>query len=523
MVVPHRFQVARLHAHYSVDSRYPPVRATSSIVVVGGEPVYQQQAHDVEPVHAHVDVDVVDAVERALPERSRVALRIGWSAWRSSRRREPPCRSRGTAPVPARSAASTSHASKVAAAPRSPCATCATTARGSSKRNLIAHRPPDRGLPARSFWSMLRALTVSCTVAYSGIQDNRAPKAELYREDGSYLIMRITVRGLVASLAVSVLFAAGACSNGAVNSGSNGYPTHTVTMIVPFEAGGSADVAARMWSKYAAKKLGVQVRVVNVAGASGVTGTVQAVNAKPDGYTLLVDAATTSSALYALKNGAPGSISDRTYVARVTSDPYFYFACHGTGWSSLKQALSAAKRDPSGFKWGAGSVASNPMLSQLTLLEAAGVPAAKTRAVVFDEGNAPSLQACASGDVDFAAGSAADVQKYAGSGRITPLATTASKRLKAFPRIPTTAELGLKKANWETWYGVSGPKGLPQAVSAKWASVFRGVQSDPAAETAAKKSGLTWAVMSHKQFTSLVLNEYTNLRPLKSAMAKLTQ
>lgn len=328
--------------------------------------------------------------------------------------------------------------------------------------------------------------------------------------------VRPVVAAAVTALLVTACQSAG--SNSSQDNGDHGsgadYPSHPVSLIVPFEPGASADVTARMWAGYASKKFGEQINVVNVAGASGITGMLQAIRAKPDGYTLLVDAATTSSALYALRSKPPGSLDGRTYVIRLTSDPYFYFACHGQSWTTLKQAMAAAKSDPTNFAWGAGAEASNPMLAQLGLFQAADVDVPKTRTVVFDNGNSPSLQACAKGDVDFAAGSAKDVDTYEKTGRMKALATTAEQPVPGHEDIPTAASLGYKSANWQTWYGISGPPDLPDSVTQAWADVFANAESDPEAQQAASKVGHTWAVMDSAEFSKYVDKQYHELQQL---------
>ncbi|HEX5495468.1 MAG TPA: tripartite tricarboxylate transporter substrate binding protein [Mycobacteriales bacterium] len=319
---------------------------------------------------------------------------------------------------------------------------------------------------------------------------------------------------VVAAVLTALLPVACQSGGGSGQGGQADYPSHPISLIVPFEPGASADVAARMWASYARTKLGTSVNVVNVSGASGITGMLQAIGAKPDGYTLLVDASTTSSALYALRGNVPGSLDGRTYVMRLTSDPYFYFACKGQSWTTLKQALAAIKSDPAHFAWGAGAQASNPMLAQLSLFQAAGVDVAKTRTVVFDDGNSPSLQACARGDVDFAAGSSKDVGTYQKTGRMKALATTAAQPVKGYEDIPTTASLGYPTANWQTWYGVSGPPKLPAAVIKAWTDAFDNVDSDPAAQQAASNIGHSWAVMDSSDFTQYVDKQYHDLQQL---------
>ena len=103
------------------------------------------------------------------------------------------------------------------------------------------------------------------------------------------------------------------------NSGAKDWPTKTITLIVPWAAGGATDLTARVLAPKMSKILEVPIQVVNKPGGSGIIGTLEAVKAPPDGYTLLMDCNGTSSIQYAWVENLPYKPEERTYIARAIS------------------------------------------------------------------------------------------------------------------------------------------------------------------------------------------------------------
>ena len=183
------------------------------------------------------------------------------------------------------------------------------------------------------------------------------------------------------------------------------YPTKPIDLIAPYAPGGGLDTSARLIASYVSKKFGVPVNVVNVTGASGVIGMTQVLKSKPDGYTMLLESSSTSSFMYGARTDLPIKIEDRTYVARALADFWYFFVNNDTGWKSLPDVIQFIKTKPTEFRWGAGAYAAIPMYAELDLFLAAGIDLEtikKTRMVVFEKGNAPSVQAVITGDVQFA-------------------------------------------------------------------------------------------------------------------------
>jgi tripartite-type tricarboxylate transporter receptor subunit TctC len=315
-------------------------------------------------------------------------------------------------------------------------------------------------------------------------------------------------------LAISVVLASSACNPAAE---APKYPTKPIDLIVPWAPGGGADMSARMTAAYASKKFGVPVNVLNVTGASGVTGMLQALNASPDGYTLLMDGNVTSSFMYATRTDLPLKIEDRVYTAMATADPMYFFANANTGWKTLKDAIDALKAKPEGFSWGAGAYGSSPMFTQVDLFTAAGISMdtiKKTKMVVFAAGNAPSIQACITGDVQFATGQAPDVAMVLATGKVVVLGTNAAAKTKEYPNIPTTTDAGFPNAKTIVWYGISGPKGLPANVVTVWDTLLKGAAADPDGIAEATKSKKNWFYLPQKDYLAYVLAEYQKMIPV---------
>lgn len=299
------------------------------------------------------------------------------------------------------------------------------------------------------------------------------------------------------------------------------YPTKPIDLIVPWAPGGGTDMSARVVAAYGTKKLGVPVNVVNVTGASGITGMMQVLKARPDGNTMLMDGNVTSSFMFATRTDLPMKIEDRTYIARATTDYVYFFANTDTGWKTLEDAMKALRSRPEEFRWGAGAYGSSPMFSQVNLFIAAGVDMdkiKKTKMVVFEKGNAPALQACVTGDVQFAMGQAADVESMLATKRTRVLAVNAPERTKEFPDVPTAKELGYPEAKMVIWYGVSGPKGLPDYVIKKWDDLIKGAMSDPEAQAAATKARKAFAYLPAAEYKAYALEEYQQIIPVAVAL-----
>jgi tripartite-type tricarboxylate transporter receptor subunit TctC len=334
----------------------------------------------------------------------------------------------------------------------------------------------------------------------------------------------------VAAILVAVAMAAAACGGsdddadtasdteenddtGSSDEGSeptSSYPEGPIELIVPWAAGAGIDAAARVVAADASEHFGVPVNVVNIDQASGVGGTIEALNAEPDGYTMLFDGSSTSSLLDATRGAdVPFALDERTYVAKLISDPVFFATCTGSGYDGLDAAVEAAASGPADFAWGAGGFGSTVMLSQADFLVANGVDVAATRPVVSETGITGTRQDCVAGDVAFAFTLAADFAALTETGGAEVQAVATEDRVDIAPDIPSVTELGLEPGTiTSTWYGLSGPEGLPDDVVAAWEGLFESLGEDTEFQDEVSGSLLkVWDYLAGQEFEDFVLQE----------------
>lgn len=338
-----------------------------------------------------------------------------------------------------------------------------------------------------------------------------------------------------AVLSVLVSIVASACSSGASPAAtappstsqpssaasatptSPPYPTKAITIIVPFDAGGPADLSARLVAEYASKQWGQPVQVVNVSGASGITGSLQALQADPDGYTMLLDSSATSSVLDATHAQLPFKLEDRAYGGRISTDSYYFVASTSTGWKTLADVKAAVTADPGSFTWGAGAAGSSLQFLGLQLLDAFGVDIDDTKMVIFEGGNAPNVQALAGGNVQFIPTVAADAQTLVSTGKGVILAVADTQRTKVLPDVPTTVEAGFATATLGTWQAIAGRGDLPAYVLDAWDALLAQASTDQAFLDAAVVAKRTVAYVPGDEWRAFVIAQRDNLLPLAEA------
>ncbi len=129
------------------------------------------------------------------------------------------------------------------------------------------------------------------------------------------------------------------------------YPTRAIDIIVPFSAGGSTDLTARVVSAYLRKKWGVPVNVINKSGGNTVPAGLEVYSAKPDGYTLLLDGTPSFSMLPAVVKNLPFDLMKRTFFASIGICPLIFSVHPDSPFQNMKDAEAEAKKDPENFTW----------------------------------------------------------------------------------------------------------------------------------------------------------------------------
>lgn len=238
------------------------------------------------------------------------------------------------------------------------------------------------------------------------------------------------------------------------------FPTRPVTMVVGFSPGGGTDVTARIVSTKMSDVLGQSIVVENKPGAAGTLAAGQVERAAPDGYTMLMNAS--GAFIHSiLKSGytyEPLAVS--TPIAAVTKTPIVMLVNNSLPVNSVSEFIKLAREKEGGLSYGSDGVAGTTQLCGEYFSTLAGI---KLLHVPF-KGAGQSVVATVSGQVDANFPTLPSAMSMLRAGRVKALAVSGMERSKVLPNVPTFEELGYKDFDFLCWFGLVGPKGVPDAV-----------------------------------------------------------
>jgi tripartite-type tricarboxylate transporter receptor subunit TctC len=250
----------------------------------------------------------------------------------------------------------------------------------------------------------------------------------------------------------------------AAPASAQSYPSRTVTVIVPFPAGGSVDGVARILVQKLNETVGQHFIVENrPGGASGTVGANAVAKAAPDGYTLLVSASVHVINPFLYKSVPYDVVADFTPVTLLADGPLIVSTTPSVPANNLKDLFALVRKDPQKYTFGTTSVGSASHLA----IELLKLDAGLDTLVVSYKGTAPALTDLMSGQIHLLADPMLSSLPLAQSGKIKALGLTSLKRAASAPEIPTVEESGVKGFEFVSWYGLWGPKNLPADISAK--------------------------------------------------------
>ena len=256
------------------------------------------------------------------------------------------------------------------------------------------------------------------------------------------------------AMALMVPFAAAATAQN--------YPSRTVTVVVPFPAGGSVDGVARIVVQKLNETRGQHFIVENRAGgASGIVGANAVAKAAPDGYTLLVSASVHVINPLLYKSVPYDVVRDFTPVTLLAEGPLIVSTTPSVPANNLKDFFALVRKDPQKYTFGATTIGSAGHLAIELLKRDADLDTL----VVAYKGTAPALTDLMSGQIQLLADPMLSSLPLAQGGKIKALGLTSLKRAAAAPDIPTVEESGMKGFAFVSWYGLWGPKNLPADLS----------------------------------------------------------
>jgi tripartite-type tricarboxylate transporter receptor subunit TctC len=289
------------------------------------------------------------------------------------------------------------------------------------------------------------------------------------------------------------------------------WPTHTVSMIVPFPAGGQADLAARPIAHALEQIFGKSVIVDNRAGgAGGAIGNAAAARAEPDGYTLLM----TLSSLAVLPeadrlfNRPPVyEVSQLAPVARVLADPTLLAVPASAPWKTLEEFVTDAKKRPGEIRYGSSGPYGTLHVAMEMFAASAGI---KLQHIPY-RGAAPALNAILTGTVDAVASAPGTLKQLVDDGKMRVLANWGAERIASFPDLPTFKERGYTDVEFYIWAGLFAQKALPQPIMTKLREAMAEGVKNPDVIKTFETAGSPVAYMDAPEFEKFVETDSARL------------
>jgi tripartite-type tricarboxylate transporter receptor subunit TctC len=241
------------------------------------------------------------------------------------------------------------------------------------------------------------------------------------------------------------------------------YPVRPPRLIIPFSAGGAADVPGRIVMQRLADAIGQQVIVENRPGAGSTIGAEAAAKAAPDGYTLFMISNThfVSAALHKKLNY--DALNDYTPVTQITSAPNVLVVHPSLPVKNVKELIALAKARPRQIDYASSGNGSTQHLTGALFCKMAGIEMTH----IPYRGSGPVTADLLGGQVQVAFPGIAGMLSHIKSGKLRALGVSGSKRSPEMPEVPTIAEAGVKGYEMVAWFGVSGPKGMPRDIQMK--------------------------------------------------------
>ncbi len=292
---------------------------------------------------------------------------------------------------------------------------------------------------------------------------------------------------------------------------AQGFPSKPIKLIVPFPAGGPADLFARALGGGMSAELGQQVVIENRAGASGLTGVEALAKSAPDGYTIGLNSAAALSAIPFMVSKMPFDWQkDLALLTLVVKVPEVLVVHPSLGVSTLPELIAYARANPGKINYGSAGVGTFTHLAVELLKAAAGIELAH----VPYRGAAPAVNDLLGGHVQLAVLDTPVLLPHIRSGEVKALAVTSATRSHALPEVPTTAEAGLASVNSDNWYGLSAPAGVAPDILDKLHSAATAVLRSDAIKQQLASQDAVPSPVTPAQFAAFVKAEQAKWRPI---------
>lgn len=307
---------------------------------------------------------------------------------------------------------------------------------------------------------------------------------------------------LIKRLAMACVLA-GAVSG--VAEAQSQWPDKPIRMVVAYVPGGPTDVFARLMAAELSPRLGYQVYVDNRGGAGATTGTAIVARSAPDGYTLTL--ANFSGFVVGPRlfpNVGYHPVDDFTHIALLGAPAVALVANGEAAAKTFPEFLAQAKAQPGKIRYASAGAATTAHLVAEFLKFSAGIDVEH----IPYKGGGPSINAVATREVDYVFTNPGSVAGFLKDGRMRLLAMSSQNRSLGYPDVPTMGEAGVPGFVATTWFGISGPAGMPRDVVDRLNKEAREILRNPALKARFDELGAEQNDITPEQYTEFVRRDY---------------
>ncbi len=291
------------------------------------------------------------------------------------------------------------------------------------------------------------------------------------------------------------------------------YPTRTITMVVPFAAGGPSDTLARLTADHMGRTLGQTIVVENVGGAGGTTGTTRAALAAPDGYTIFQhhSGLPASGALYANLKYDPATAFEP--IGLINTGPMVLTSRKTLDIKTGKDLVEWMRSQGDKATMAHAGVGSNSFMCATLMIQTFNIKPA----MVPYRGTGPAMKDLVGGQIDVLCDQATTATPQILSGTIKPYAVTSTDRLAALKDVPSAPEAGLTGLEMTIWNGLYAPKGTPKEAIDKLHAALQKFIDDPRIIAQFASTGTVpfpnerRTIAKHKEFLMAEIARYKDL------------
>jgi tripartite-type tricarboxylate transporter receptor subunit TctC len=270
------------------------------------------------------------------------------------------------------------------------------------------------------------------------------------------------------------------------NVRAENFPSHPITLVVPFSAGGPTDAMARILADHMRTTLGQNLVIENVTGAAGSLGVGRVVRAAPDGYTVSIGHLGTHVANGAIYKLGYDLVADLEPVVLLPSNPMIIVSRNAIPAKTLKELIEWLKAKPTPATAGTAGAGSGSHIAGLYFENVTGI---KLQYVPY-RGTAPALTDLVAGQIDIIIDQTSNSIAQVRAGTIRAYAVTDDKRVESASDVPTTDEAGLSGFHMTLWSGLWVPKDTPKEIVARLNAAAVDAMNDPAVRKKFEDLGL---------------------------------